>query len=158
MLNWDTLIWVYFEKFLLNIIENSVNYQLNVYQLYISTMQQSHQSVHSFEVYLSNLKTQLLSIEKAYLVMNFFTRLWVDLWTALTNYQDLSTTQNSLMTLAAQLESNLQEEDTSKVKHSQSFKITDKKKWSLKSYSNNCHTFSKKQVKSKNNTEFKFTE
>ena len=62
------------------------------------------------------------------------------------------------MTLAAQLESNLQEENTSKVKHSQSFKITDKKKQSLKSYLNNCYAFSEKQMKSKNNTEFKFTE
>ena len=62
------------------------------------------------------------------------------------------------MTLTAQLESNLQEEDTSKVKHSQSFKTTDKKKQSLKSHLNNCHAFSEKQVKSKNNTEFKFTE
>ena len=32
------------------------------------------------------------------------------------------------MTLTAQLESNLQKEDTLKVKHSQSFKTTDKKK------------------------------
>ena len=128
MLDWDTLIWAYFEKFLLNIIENSVNHQLNAHQLYISAIQQSHQSVHSFEAYLSNLKTQLLSIEKVYLMMNFFTRLWVDLQTVLTNYQDLSTTQNSLMTLAAQLESNLWEESTSKTKHSQSFKTTDKKK------------------------------
>ena len=78
-LNWDTLIWVYFEKFLLNIIKNSVNCQLNAYQLYISATQQSHQSVHSFKVYLSNLKTQLLSIEKVYLMMNFFTKLWVNL-------------------------------------------------------------------------------
>ena len=62
------------------------------------------------------------------------------------------------MTFTAQLKSNLQEEDILKVKHSQSFKITDKKKQFLKSYSSNCYAFSKKQIKSKNNTEFKFTE
>ena len=28
----------------------------------------------------------------------------------------------------------------------------------MKSYSSNCYAFSKKQIKSKNNTEFKFTE
>ena len=157
-LNWNTLIWAYFEKFLLNIIENSVNCQLNAYQLYINALQQSHQSVHSFEVYLSNLETQIPSIDEAYLVMNFFTRLQVDLWTALTNYQDLLITQDSLMTLTAWLKSNLWEEDTSKIKCNQSFKSSDKKKWSSKSYLNNCHAFSEKQVKSKNNAEFKSTE
>ena len=69
-----------------------MNRQLNAHQLYINALQQSHQSVHSFEVYLSNLKTQIPSIDEAYLVMNFFTRLQIDLQTALTNYQDLSIT------------------------------------------------------------------
>ena len=69
-----------------------MNHQLNAYQLYINALQQSHQSVHSFEVYLSNLKTQISSIDKAYLMMNFFTRFQVDLQTVLINYQDLSIT------------------------------------------------------------------
>ena len=62
------------------------------------------------------------------------------------------------MTLTAQLKSNLQEENTSKIKCNQLFKSFDKKKWSSKSYLNNCYAFSEKQIKSKNNTEFKFTE
>ena len=62
------------------------------------------------------------------------------------------------MTFAAQLKSNLQEGDTSKMKCNQLFKPFNKKKQSLKSYLNNCHAFSEKQMKSKNNTEFKFTE
>ena len=62
------------------------------------------------------------------------------------------------MAFTAQLKSNLQEGDTSKIKCSQSSKSSDKKKWSLKSYSNNCYAFSEKQMKSKNNAEFKSTE
>ena len=65
-------------KFLLNIIKNSVNCQLNIYQLYISTVQQFYQSVHSFEVYLSNFKTQILLMKKVYVVINFFTRRFIN--------------------------------------------------------------------------------
>ena len=62
------------------------------------------------------------------------------------------------MTLTAQLKSNLQEENTLKIKCNQSFKSSDKKKQSSKSYLNNCYAFSEKQMKSKNNAEFKSTE
>ena len=44
------------------------------------------------------------------------------------------------------------------MKCSQLFKSSDKKKWSSKSYLNNCHAFSEEQAKSKNNAEFKSTE
>ena len=156
-LDWDTLTWAYFEKFLLNIVEDPVNRQLNAHQLYTNALQQPHQSVHSFEAYLSNLEAQIPPIDEAYLVMNFFTRLRVDLRTALTNYQDLPTTRDSLVALAARLESNLREGGASKMKRSQPSKPSDKKERSSKSYSNNRHASSEEQAKSKDNAGFKST-
>ena len=51
-------------KFLLNIIQNSVNCHLHNAQLYMNVKQNSTQLIYSFNIYLIELKAQLISYIK----------------------------------------------------------------------------------------------
>ena len=51
--------WEYFTEYLLDIIENSVNCQLHLTQIYTEMMQRLNQTVHVFVAHLSILKAQL---------------------------------------------------------------------------------------------------
>ena len=99
--------WDYFEKFLLDIVEDPVNRQLDAAQQFTNATQRPQQSVYSFEAYLSSLEAQLPPFSPAHLVSNLFTKLQPDLCKALTNYQDLPKTRDGLLALAARLEHNL---------------------------------------------------
>ncbi len=79
-------------KFLLDIIQDSVNCHLYNAQSYMNVKQNSMQLIHSFNIYLAELKAQLASYTEAQLVTHFFTKLQLKLCKALTNYQNLSTT------------------------------------------------------------------
>jgi len=103
----EDISWEYFINYLLNLVEDSVNCQLHNAQAYTEAVQKPSQSVHAFAAYLSTLKVQLTSYSEKQLVMHFFTKLQSEIRKILLNYQDLSDKQNSLITLTAQLESNL---------------------------------------------------
>jgi len=72
--------------------------------------------VHTFAAYLSTLKVQLMSYNKKQLIMHFFTKLQSEIRKILLNYQDLSDKQDSLITLTAQLKSNLHTPNTTELK------------------------------------------
>jgi len=93
-----------------------MNHQLHNVQTYTETVQKLSQSVHAFAAYLSTLKVQLMSYNEKQLIMHFFTKLQSEIRKILLNYQDLSNKQDSLITLTAQLKSNLYTPDTMKLK------------------------------------------
>ncbi len=84
-----------------------MNCQLHNAQTYIKAVQKLSQSVHTFAAYLSILKVQLMLYNEKQLIMHFFTKLQLEIRKILLNYQDLSDKQDSLITLTAQLKSNL---------------------------------------------------
>ena len=61
--NYSTVTWNGFSKFLLNIIEDPVNWQLDVTQLYTDTVQLLNQSVHAFNSHLGTLEAQLPPVQ-----------------------------------------------------------------------------------------------
>ena len=93
-----------------------MNCQLHNAQTYIKAVQKLSQSVHAFAAYLSTLKAQLMSYNEKQLIMHFFTRLRSEIRKILLNYQDLLNKQDSLITLTAQLKSNLCAPDAMKSK------------------------------------------
>ena len=94
-------------EYLLDLVEDPVNRQLSTAQAYMDTSQNKTQSVHSFAAYLDNLKAQLPPYTEAQRVNHFLTKLRPSICQALTNYQDLPTTRNSLKALTAHLETNI---------------------------------------------------
>jgi len=103
----EDISWKYFINYLLNLVEDSMNCQLHNAQTYTEAVQKSDQSVHAFAAYLSILKVQLMSYNEKQLIMHFFTKLQLKIKKILLNYQDLLNKQDSLITLTAQLKSNL---------------------------------------------------
>jgi len=93
-----------------------MNCQLHNAQTYAEAVQKLGQSVHAFAVYLSTLKVQLTLYNEKQLIMHFFTKLQSEIRKILLNYQDLSDKQNSLITLTAQLKSNLHTPDATELK------------------------------------------
>lgn len=84
--NYFTVTWDGFSKFLLDIIEDSVNHQLHIAQMYTDTVQLLNQSVHTFDSYLSTLKAQLLLYSEDHMWTHFFIKLRLNVWAVLTMY------------------------------------------------------------------------
>ena len=105
----ETLQWEYFTDYLLNLVEDPVNRQLHSAQSYSEAIQRPGQSVQAFAAYLSTLEAQLPPYKEEQLVMHFFTKLRPEVRKALSNYQNLPDKRDSLVALAARLESNLRE-------------------------------------------------
>jgi len=93
-----------------------VNCQLHNAQAYTEAVQKPSQSVHAFAAYLSTLKVQLMLYNEKQLIMHLFTKLQSEIRKILLNYQDLLNKQDSLITLTAQLKSNLCAPDTTELK------------------------------------------
>ena len=58
------MIWEYFEKYLLNIIKDSMSCNLNIVQNFNNAHQLPQQTVYSFDAYLSSLKAYMYSVEE----------------------------------------------------------------------------------------------
>ena len=114
--DYSTVTWEGFAKFLLDIIEDPVNRQLHIAQMYTDAVQLPNQSVHAFDSYLGTLEAQLPPYSEDHMRTHFFTKLRPDIRAALTMYQDLPTTQSNLVALAARLESNLRKGNAAKPK------------------------------------------
>jgi len=112
----ENISWKYFINYLLNLVKDSVNHQLHNAQTYTKAVQKLSQSVHAFAAYLDTLKAQLMLYNEKQLIMHFFTKLQSEIRKILLNYQDLSDKQNSLITLTAQLKSNLHTPNATELK------------------------------------------
>ena len=110
------LIWEYFEVFLLNIIKNSVNCMLTAAKQFKETEQKLNQFIYSFNTYLSTLKAQLSFYSEEHKVQHLFTWLCQQICMTLMNYQELSDSQNALLSLTLWLKNNLLKLITVKLK------------------------------------------
>ena len=102
--------WQDFTGFLLNLIGDPVNRQIDVAQAYAEASQRSHQSVRTFAAYLSTLENQLPAYNEEHRRSHLFTKLRPELRIAITNVQSVPNTREGLINLAARLETNLRKE------------------------------------------------
>ena len=102
--------WAYFKKFLLDMLQDPVNRELDTAQQYADATQGASQSVHSFAAYMNNLEAQMpVLYNEAQRRIQFFTKLRPELRKAITNYQDMPHTRDGLIALAARLENNVRD-------------------------------------------------
>ncbi len=103
-------IWINFINFLLNLIENSMNWSIDVIQQYANTSQRSDQMIWTFATHLSTLKHQLSLYSDKHKRTHLFIKLRFELRVIITNVQLISITRNALINLVARLKTNLQKE------------------------------------------------
>ena len=89
---------------------------LTAAQQFKETEQKLNQSVYSFDIYLSTLKAQLSLYSEEHKVQHLFIWLQQEICMTLMNYQELSDSQNALLSLTSQLKNNLLELITVKLK------------------------------------------
>ncbi|TID16589.1 Zinc finger CCHC-type [Venturia nashicola] len=111
----DQLTWEYFRTFLLDLIEDPVNRQLEAMQHYMDSKQGADQSTVSFNSYLMGLESQL---DEPYTETQLRNHLWCKLRPEirgmLSNYQEIPKTRDAIVALATRLESNKRKASTSK--------------------------------------------
>lgn len=101
-------------NFLLNLVEDPVNRQLNFAQQFADAKQGEKQTVQNFDTHLQYLEAQLPLFTEDQRRMNFFTKLRPILRAALTNYQNIPNDRESLVGLAARIELNMKTIDGAK--------------------------------------------
>jgi len=99
--------WFNFINFLLNLIEDSMNRDINVIQQYANASQRSDQMIWTFATHLSTLKHQLLLYSDEHKWTHLFIKLRSELHVIITNVQSISITWNVLIDLVARLKTNL---------------------------------------------------
>lgn len=103
----NLLTWGHFKAFLLNLIQDPVNRELETAQQYADATQAPSQSVQSFAAYINSLEAQLSIIyNEDQRRIQFFTKLRPEIRTAITNYEDMPKTRDGLISLASRLEKN----------------------------------------------------
>ncbi len=102
--------WFNFINFLLNLIENSMNRDIDVTQQYANASQHSNQMIWTFAAHLSTLKHQLSLYSDEHKWTHLFIKLRSELRVIITNVQLISITWNALIDLVAQLKTNLRKE------------------------------------------------
>jgi hypothetical protein len=112
----NLITWEYFSEFLLNLIEDPENRQLDALQAYMDAAQRPSQSTQDFNSYLLGLESQ---IQDPYTASQLRGHLWCklrpDMRAALSNYQEIPKTRDQLVTLATRLESNKRRATASRV-------------------------------------------
>ncbi len=99
--------WFNFINFLLNLIENLMNQDINVTQQYVNALQHSDQMIWMFAIYLSTLKHQLSLYSDEHKQAHLFIKLRSELRMIITNVQSIFITWNVLINLVARLKINL---------------------------------------------------
>lgn len=94
-------------NFLLNLIDDSINCQLNYIQTFNETKQRNDQNVREFDVYLTNLKAHLILYTEKQQMTHFFTKLRRKIRDAVTNYQTIPKIKTELLMVAARIKNNL---------------------------------------------------
>ncbi len=102
--------WFNFIDFLLNIIKNSMNRDINVTQQYANASQRLNQTIWTFAVYLSTLKHQLSLYSDEHKRTHLFIKLRSELHVTIINVQSTSITWDVLIDLVARLKINLRKE------------------------------------------------
>ncbi len=102
--------WFNFINFLSNIIENSMNWDIDVTQQYANALQCLNQMIWTFAIYLSTLKHQLSSYSDKHKRAHLFIKLKSELHVIIINVQLISITWDALINLVAQLKINLRKE------------------------------------------------
>ena len=98
--------WPKYVAFLLNLIEDPVNRELDVSQAYADASQRQNQSVREFDAYLNSLEAQMLPYSEEQRTSHFFTKLRPEIRAAVTDVQTVPTRRNELVSLATRLENN----------------------------------------------------
>ncbi len=111
--------WFNFIDFLLNLIENSMNRDINVTQQYVNASQRSDQMIRMFAAHLSILKHQLSLYSDEHKWAHLFIKLRSELRVIITNVQSISITWDALIDLVAWLKTNLRKEHVLLLKQSQ---------------------------------------
>ena len=127
--------WFNFIDFLLNLIENSMNRDIDVTQQYANTLQRSDQMIRTFAVHLSTLKHQLSLYNDEHKRAHLFIKLRSELRVIITNVQSISITRNALIDLVAWLKTNLQKEHVLLSKWSQDENLHDQDRINKKTHS-----------------------
>ncbi len=102
--------WFNFIDFLLNLIEDLMNQDINVTQQYANALQRSDQMIWTFAAHLSTLKHQLSLYSDEYKQAHLFIKLRSELRMIITNVQLISITWDALINLVARLKTNLWKE------------------------------------------------
>ncbi len=127
--------WFNFINFLLNLIENSINWSIDVTQQYANASQRSNQMIQTFAAHLSILKHQLSLYNDEHKRAHLFIKLRSELHVIITNVQSISITWDALINLVAQLKTNLRKEHVLSSKWSQDKNLHDWDKINKKTHS-----------------------
>ncbi len=102
--------WFDFINFLLNLIKNLMNQDINMTQQYANASQRSNQIIWMFAAHLSILKHQLSLYSDEHKWTHLFIKLRSELCMIITNVQSISIIWNVLINLVTWLKTNLQKE------------------------------------------------
>ncbi len=127
--------WFNFIDFLLNLIENSMNRDINVTQQYVNALQHSDQMIWMFATHLSTLKHQLSLYNNEHKQTHLFIKLRSELHVIIINVQSISITWDALIDLVAWLKINLWKEHILSLKWSWDENLHDRDKINKKTHS-----------------------
>ncbi len=128
-------LWFNFIDFLLNLIENSMNQDIDVTQQYTNASQRSDQMIWTFAAHLSILKHQLSLYNDEHKRAHLFIKLRSELRVIITNVQSISITWDALIDLIARLKTNLQKEHVLSLKQLQDENLHDRDRINKKTHS-----------------------
>ncbi len=117
--------WFNFINFLLNLIEDLMNWNIDVTQQYANALQRSNQMIWTFAAHLSILKHQLSLYNDEHKWAHLFIKLRSELRVIITNVQSISITWNALINLVARLKTNLRKEHVLSLKQLQDENLHD---------------------------------
>ena len=126
--------WFNFIDFLLNLIENSMNQDIDVTQQYANASQRLDQMIRTFATHLSTLKHQLSLYSDEHKWAHLFIKLRSELCVIITNVQSISITWNALIDLVAWLKTNLRKEHVLSLKQFQDKNLHDQDKVNKKTH------------------------
>ncbi len=127
--------WFNFIDFLLNLIKNSMNRDINMTQQYANASQRSNQMIWMFAAYLNTLKHQLSLYNDEHKQAHLFIKLRSELHVIITNVQSISIIWNVLIDLVAWLKTNLRKEHVLSLKWLQDEDLHDRDKINKKTHS-----------------------
>ena len=127
--------WFNFINFLLNLIKDSMNRDIDVTQQYANASQRSDQMIWTFATHLSTLKHQLSLYNDEHKWTHLFIKLRSELRVIITNVQSISITWDALINLVARLKINLRKEHVLSLKWSQDEDLHDQDKINKKTHS-----------------------
>ncbi len=127
--------WFNFIDFLLNLIEDSMNWDIDVTQQYANASQRSDQMIWTFAAHLSILKHQLSLYSDEHKWTHLFIKLRSELRVIITNVQSISITRDVLINLVAWLKINLRKEHVLSLKRLRDENLYDQDKINKKTHS-----------------------